>query len=263
MMNKNSEYPTNLRRRTLLKFGLLAPAIHLAGCSEQEQSNTSNENANFLAPKKIQCARMDSIDVGTNYRNDAPMRSDIRHHKDGVFTHINFQVVDVNKKCRPLAYANIEVWHADTRGRYSDIDELTGMSNNGSRYCRGYQSTTRFGKAQFITDIPAWSLEHLNGQLASRVSHLNIRVSLENKTVLTTECFFPDDVIERVYGFEPYRQLTRKSVVNKAGNKTVFERPASMQKDPNWQSSLQSQNVFSMQPITQGYRADLVIGVSL
>lgn len=248
-------------RRQFLKFGLISPVLSLPGCSEQLENNTPE--LNFLQPKRIDCGKMGKIDLGSNYRPSSPMRNDVRHHKDGVFTHLNLKVVNINQKCKPIAYADVEIWLADTRGRYSDVDEITGEPSNGANYCRGYQTTTHKGEVQFMIEIPAWSLENKTAKLLSRVSHVNFKVSLNNKTLLTTECFFPNEVIERIYGFEPYKLIPHKSIVINNSSKKVIERPLGNESDPFWQTDLANRNVIDMQPTTQGYRADLIIGVSL
>lgn len=250
-----------MKRRQFIKLGLLSAIPGLYSCAEEDQ-NADEDDKNFLAPRKTYCSPIPSGGLGNNYRPNAPMRNDIRHLRDGTFLHLNFKVVDLNKKCFPVAYAAVEVWQADPSGNYSDVHETTGLATNGANHFRGMQNTTPFGKVQFITEIPGWSLETISGVLTPRIPHINVKIHLENKTLLTTECYFPDDIIERIRSYDPYDQFKEKSILID-GQKKIYKSPKSMKDDSVWQQTSPDNTTLKIEMTKQGYKADLVIGVTV
>ncbi len=248
-----------MKRRQFIKLGMLSSVASVFSCMED---NASDDEKNFLTRKKAYCSPMPSGDLGSNYRSNIPMRNDIRDLHDGTFLHLNLKVVDLNKKCYPVAYATVEVWQADPSGYYSDVDEVTGLVTDGANQFRGIQNTTPFGKVQFITEIPGWSLETINGALVPRIPHINLNIHLEKKTLLTTECYFPDEVIERINTYKPYSQLQKKTIVVN-GEEKSYTRPKSIQDDVIWQQTSADNTILNIKMTKHGYQADLVIGVNV
>src|SRR5438552_364635 len=48
------------------------------------------------------------------------IRSDIREGKSGVPLALTIRIVNVNNGCAPVAGANVEIWHCDVQGNYSE-----------------------------------------------------------------------------------------------------------------------------------------------
>src|SRR5439155_14057363 len=78
----------------------------------------------------------------------------------------------------PLAGAQIDIWHCNGAGAYSD--EAAGMGNPntvGLKYLRGYQTTAARGIVQFTTIYPGW--------YTSRTAHIHARVRTYSGTTVT------------------------------------------------------------------------------
>ena len=95
------------------------------------------------------------VDAGLN-------RSDIRSDpktgatKYGVPLRLTFRVSQLHgRTCLPLTGAQVDVWHCDADGLYSDTKEWQA-STLGQRFLRGYQITDRKGLASFTTIFPGW-----------------------------------------------------------------------------------------------------------
>ena len=89
-------------------------------------------------------------------------RSDIRSDpsdgsvKEGVALQLAFLVSQIAaSKCTPLPNAQIDVWHCDATGVYSDTIDPS-WNTKGKKFLRGYQLTDTNGKAQFTTIYPGW-----------------------------------------------------------------------------------------------------------
>lgn len=259
--NKLKRRHTDLRRRALLKYGLSIPAFGFAGCAEENNEQVS-AGKNFLAPEQTVCSVIPYIYTYPHYRENSLQRNDIRENKTGAFLHLNFKVVDLNRKCLPVAYADVDIWHADVNGDYSDYDHGTGLATDGDRSFRGHQVTTPFGKVEFMTDIPGWSVDVVDGSLQSRVSHINLKVHLNNKTKLTTEVYFPDELLEHVYDLKPYKGREQKTITHQGKNK-VFNRPKGLAEDPVWKKNKPENTLLQIGLIPQGYRANLVLAISV
>ena len=57
--------------------------------------------------------------------------------------------------CAPLAGAQVDVWHCDHLGVYSDV-KAPRFNTKGKQFLRGYQLTDTQGQARFTTIYPGW-----------------------------------------------------------------------------------------------------------
>ena len=86
-------------------------------------------------------------------------RSDIRVDpvdgsvQDGVKLTLRFAVVRSDGDCAPVSGAQVDVWHANAGGLYSDV---SANGTVGHKYLRGYQVTDVDGAAEFVTIFPGW-----------------------------------------------------------------------------------------------------------
>jgi protocatechuate 3,4-dioxygenase beta subunit len=115
-----------------------------------------------------------------NFRGDAPGEP---------ITLIGF-VTD--RRCRPIANALVDLWHADSRGDYD---------NTGYKL-RGHQITDAKGRYTFETIMP--------GLYPGRTRHFHVKVAVQGQRVLTTQLYFPDDArANSADGFFDRRLLMR------------------------------------------------------
>jgi protocatechuate 3,4-dioxygenase beta subunit len=81
----------------------------------------------------------------------------------------------LTRRCRPLARALVDIWHADDKGDYD---------NSGFRY-RGHQFTDAAGRYRFSTiRPPAYS---------GRTAHYHVKVQPPGGRILTTQLYFPNE----------------------------------------------------------------------
>ena len=78
-------------------------------------------------------------------------------------------------RCRPVAGALLDFWHADASGVYD---------NDGYRL-RGHQFTDAEGKYRLETIVP--------GLYPGRTRHFHVRVQAPRRSVLTTQLYFPGE----------------------------------------------------------------------
>jgi protocatechuate 3,4-dioxygenase beta subunit len=67
--------------------------------------------------------------------------------------------------CDPLRGALVDIWHSDSQGIYSGIQQ---QDTTGQNYLRGNQVTDENGTVQFTTVYPGWS--------EGRAIHIHIKV---------------------------------------------------------------------------------------
>src|SRR5205807_2293498 len=74
--------------------------------------------------------------------------------RDGTPLTLTFNVSRVGAGgCTTLSGAQVDVWHCDAAGVYSDV---AAQSTVGRRFLRGYQLTDADGAATFTTIYPGW-----------------------------------------------------------------------------------------------------------
>ena len=173
-------------RRDLLRylFGLaLAGAVPLSAREAAAQAGLIAGSVCLVQPETT---------AGPFYFDPELVRSDITDGKAGLPLRLALQVVDAD--CRPLGGARVDVWHCDARGNYSGYarqgsDAVTDTS--GQSFLRGTQVSDDAGVVRFATIYPGW--------YRGRTAHVHYKVFLDDRTVLTSQLFFPDAVSREVY----------------------------------------------------------------
>lgn len=111
---------------------------------------------------------------GPYFKAGAPVRSNLAADDPaGRPLRLRGMVVDGN--CRPLAGAVVDLWQADSAGRY----DLSGFK------LRGRQSTAADGVFVFDTVVP--------GLYPGRTRHFHVKIAAPGRLVLTTQLYFPDE----------------------------------------------------------------------
>ena len=143
-------------------------------------------------------------------------RSDIRSDpktgatKYGVPLRLTFRVSQLHgATCLPLARAQVDVWHCDADGRYSDTKEWQA-STLGQRFLRGYQITDRRGVAAFTTIFPGW--------YPNRTVHIHFKIRTEEDGArgkeFTSQIYFDDALTDSIHAQQPYAQRGTRKVRN-------------------------------------------------
>lgn len=111
---------------------------------------------------------------GPFFKPKSPERSDLREKgMPGEPAWLTGFVL--TRKCRPVAKALVELWHADAAGEYD---------NKGFRL-RGHLFTGQDGRYAFRTIRP--------GLYVPRTRHYHVKAQAPGQPVLTTQFYFPDE----------------------------------------------------------------------
>lgn len=88
----------------------------------------------------------------------------------------------VNQECEPVQGALVEIWQANTFGRYDHPDDDSGLEFDPKFQYWARVTTGRDGTYSFKTVLP--------GYYPSRTRHIHYRVTAPNFRTLTTQLYF-------------------------------------------------------------------------
>jgi len=163
-------------------------------------------------------------------------RSDIREGKTGTLLTLTIKVVNINASCAAVPNANVEIWHVDAAGNYSQYGTQSTQT-----YLRGIQTTNGNGEVTFTTIYPGW--------YQGRATHIHAEVTINGVSRKVTQIAFPESV---------------NNVVHTAG--TYASRgtnPMSNASDMIFADSLSAELVTPTGSTTSGYTASFQIAVGL
>ena len=139
-------------------------------------------------------------------------RSDIRPDpsngtvSEGAQLDLTFRVTElINGTCTPLAGVQVDVWHCDAFGIYSDTSEL-GMQTVGQKFLRGYQITDENGVASFTTIYPGW--------YEGRAVHIHFKMRTDAGYDFTSQLFFDESLTDEVFAQAPYNTRGERNLRN-------------------------------------------------
>ncbi len=145
--------------------------------------------------------------------------------------------------CGVLPGAQVDIWHCDAAGIYSDE-----AANNsvGRKFLRGYQITDDNGTVQFTTIYPGW--------YSGRTVHIHVRIrTFSGSQVVdqfTSQFFFDDSITDQVFTQAPYNSRGQRNTRN--SNDMVLTGVTNG-----------SRLMLNLTQTDQGYAASAVLGVSL
>lgn len=232
------------RRRALALIGGAGAASLLGG--------RSGGNALLaLDAKAITCvAASPEATEGPYWVDEKLNRSDIRADpstgavSSGVPLTLSITVQELSSTgCGVLPGAQVDIWHCDAGGIYSDE---AANSSVGKKFLRGYQITDDNGTVQFTTVYPGW--------YRGRTVHIHVRIrTFSNSQVydqFTSQFFFDDSVTDQVFTQAPYNQRGQRDTRN--SNDMVLTGVTNG-----------SRLMLNLTKTDQGYAAAAVLGVSL
>src|SRR5215467_11221589 len=107
------------RREALTLIGA-ASAAAAFGCGSSVTSPSTTTTTTDTTSTNAACAVTPSETAGPFPSVTSLFRSDIREDRQGVPLAVTIRVVNSGAGCAPVANANVEVWHADVAGNYSE-----------------------------------------------------------------------------------------------------------------------------------------------
>jgi protocatechuate 3,4-dioxygenase beta subunit len=179
------------RRRALELIGAsgAAAAVGYGASSptapDGASGGASNDSSNAA------CAETPSETAGPFPSLTEMFRSDIREGKAGAMLTLTIQVVNGGDGCSPVQGANVEIWHVDAAGDYSQYG-----SQSAQTFLRGIQTTDASGQVVFTTIYPGW--------YQGRATHIHVEVGIGGVSRKVTQIAFPEDVSDLVHASGAY-----------------------------------------------------------
>jgi protocatechuate 3,4-dioxygenase beta subunit len=141
--------------------------------------------------RKSRCVITPLLTEGPFFVDEKLNRSDVISGQPGLPLNLEISVYTASSAtCAPVAGAQIDIWHANAAGYYSDVDGATSEN-----FLRGYQVTDPNGKVSFKTIYPGW--------YPGRTPHIHLKARMFNTNAqtldATTQLFFDDAISDAVY----------------------------------------------------------------
>jgi len=174
------------RREAMAVMGAAGAAVAL-GCGDSPASPSSTTTTTTPATSSnAACAVTPTETIGPYPSLTDLFRSDVREGKQGTQLNLTIKVVNVASGCSPVANANVEIWHVDAAGNYSQYGTQTTQT-----YLRGIQTTNSNGEVTFVTIYPGW--------YQGRATHIHVEVTINGVSRKVTQMAFPETVNNAVH----------------------------------------------------------------
>ena len=135
-----------LTRREALGAVGAAGAAFAFGCGDSPTSPSSTATTTTTTSTNATCAVTPTETNGPYPSLTDLFRSDIRENKSGTVLTLTIHVVNVSNGCAAVPNANVEIWHVDAAGDYSQYGTQTTQT-----FLRGIQTTNGNGDVTFTT----------------------------------------------------------------------------------------------------------------
>jgi protocatechuate 3,4-dioxygenase beta subunit len=162
--------------------------------------------------------------------------------------------------CTPLSGLQVDIWHADALGIYSDVASgfVQATDTRGKKFLRGYQVTNESGLVQFATIYPGWYM--------SRTIHIHFKIRMpmgSSAYDFTSQMFFDEKISEEVLATGPYATAPgNRAVFNDDDH--IFQGTATNgQKPPAGQKAPGLDTMVSLSKMASGYTGLLKIGLKI
>jgi protocatechuate 3,4-dioxygenase beta subunit len=132
--------------------------------------------------------------------------------------------------------ANVEIWHMDAVGDYSQYGTQTTQT-----FLRGIQTTNGNGDVTFTTIYPGWYQAH--------ATHIHVEVTMAGRSVKVTQIAFPESINNSVHASGVY--------ASRGTN------PMSNLSDGIFSDSLSSEIVTPSGSVSTGYAATFQVAISV
>jgi protocatechuate 3,4-dioxygenase beta subunit len=172
------------------------------------QRGASTNQTCTLTPSLIEVEGTPQQIEGPYFVDNMPNRSDIRTDtsngsvQDGIPLRLILHVYDVNDtdgdgtgSCIPLKDAKVDIWHSNSQGVYSGVQDA-GTSEND--FLRGNQMTDDNGTVQFAKIYPGW--------YEGRAIHIHVKVRAfegSNEALEWTSQFYLNNSINELVHTQP------------------------------------------------------------
>ena len=178
------------------------------------------------------CVVKPALTEGPYFVDEKLNRSDVRSDpsdnsvRPGAQLDITLRVYQLgNGGCTALAGAQVDIWHCDALGVYSDSSDPNFGSTKGKKFLRGYQTTDANGTVKFTTVYPGWYM--------GRAVHIHFKIRTSPGTAsskeFTSQWFFNETLTDQVFAQAPYASKgqgrlknTGDGIYQQSGGQTVL-----------------------------------------
>jgi protocatechuate 3,4-dioxygenase beta subunit len=206
---QSPDAPLLSRRAVMVLLGATGATWLFAESQDPHQSLAGTE--------KPSCVVKPEQTEGPYFVDERLDRSDIRSDpsdgrvKPGTPLALVVQVFRLSaERCDPLAGAQVDIWHCDAQGLYSDVRDPR-FNTIGQKFLRGYQMTDAQGEARFITIYPGW--------YPGRTVHIHFKVrttpTARRGYDFTSQWYFSDELTDRVHTSPSYGNSAPRRVRNR------------------------------------------------
>jgi protocatechuate 3,4-dioxygenase beta subunit len=223
------------RREAIAIMGAASAAAAL-GCGDSPTSPTNTSTSSSTTSTNAACSVTPTETVGPFPSLTDLFRSDIRETKQGTVLTLTIKVVNTNASCAAIPNANVEIWHVDAAGNYSQYGTQTTQT-----YLRGIQTTNSSGEVTFTTIYPGW--------YQGRATHIHAEVTINGASRKVTQIAFPESVNNAVHTAGVYAARGNNPMSNTA--------------DGIFADSLASELVTPTGSASAGYAATFQIAVAV
>ncbi|MDK2743655.1 MAG: intradiol ring-cleavage dioxygenase [Nitrospira sp. BO4] len=210
-MNENDDHIGRLlsRREALVVMGAAGAGFLMGSRPQKSQADSGT-------PRSLCIVRPEQTE-GPYFVDERLHRSDIRTDpvsgqvKPGTPLALTFRVMRLKAgACQPLPDAQVDIWHCDAQGIYSDVRDPS-FNTLGQKFLRGHQMTDAQGEARFLTIYPGW--------YSIRTVHVHFKIRTAPATQkafeFTSQVYFPDEFTDRAYASLPYSSNGPRKVRNR------------------------------------------------
>jgi protocatechuate 3,4-dioxygenase beta subunit len=165
------------------------------------------------------CAVTPPETIGPYWVDEMLERADVRVDPSdgsvspGVPLRLVINVLRGDDNCAPADGLQVDIWHCDTGGLYSD-EAANGTV--GRKFLRGYQVTDANGSVTFLTIYPGW--------YSGRTIHVHFRIrTLDGATTaydFASQLYFDDAISDAVLSESPYNARGARNTTN--ADDTIF-----------------------------------------
>jgi len=226
------------RREAMGALGAAGAALAF-GCGGESPTGASTGTAGGTtggtASTNGTCAVTPTETVGPYPSLTDMFRMDIREGKQGTLLTLTVKVVNASSACTPVAGANVEIWHVDAAGDYSQYG-----TQRAATFLRGIQTTNANGEVVFTTIYPGW--------YQGRATHIHVEVSLDGRSRKVTQIAFPEGVNDAVHRSGVYASRGTNPIANAS--------------DGIFADSLASEIVTPTGSASAGYAATFQVGIT-
>jgi len=187
-----------LTRRRLIEILGGAGVAALSGCggSSTSASSTSGSTSGTTSGTTASCVLTPELTVGPYFVDEKLNRSNLTTNTtdtnvlNATPLTLTMTIMEyASSGCSALVGAQVDIWHADAAGIYSDesVENTTGQT-----FLRGYQITDSNGAVTFKTVVPGW--------YSGRTIHIHVMIRTLSSsgsilTEFTTQLFFDQTLL--------------------------------------------------------------------